>query len=119
LRQLQALEQAAAAQPEEVGDGAGDAVGEQDGVHAVLEAGAVTDQVQAEPRALARLADVRLRQPDRGHQVAPAELGQDARVDAVGLAGQRCQPLDARSVGDLDLPAGELELVVDKAGARH
>src|SRR5439155_21380216 len=40
-------------------------------------------------------------------------------IDAVGLAGQRSKPLDLLGVGDLDLPARQLELVVDEAGAVH
>jgi hypothetical protein len=32
-------------------------------------------------------------QPDRGHQIARRQLGQHPGVDAVGLAGQRRQPL--------------------------
>jgi len=40
-------------------------------------------------------------------------------VDLVGLAGQRREPLDLLSIGDVDLPAGELELIVDEASAGH
>src|SRR5262249_62194574 len=39
--------------------------------------------------------------------------------DPVGLAGQRCQPLDLLRVGDLDLPAVKLEPVVHEPGAVH
>jgi hypothetical protein len=46
-------EQLAAAHAEEVGDRARFAVGEQDGVHALLQAGAVADEVQAPTRTLA------------------------------------------------------------------
>ncbi len=44
-------------------------------------------------RPLALGSDQRVRQPDRRHQIATGELGQHPRVDPVGLAGQRCQPL--------------------------
>src|SRR5207248_410199 len=40
-------------------------------------------------------------------------------VDAVGLAGEWRQPLHLRRVGDLDLPALQLEPVVDERGAGH
>jgi hypothetical protein len=43
--------------------------------------------------------------PDRGDEVAPGEIGEHARVDLVGLAGQRRDRLDLARVGDLDLPA--------------
>src|SRR5207244_13062838 len=70
---------------------------------------------EAEARALARAAHARVGQPDRRHQLAPRELGQHPGVDPVGLAGQRRQPLHLACVGDLHLPAGALELVVDEA----
>jgi hypothetical protein len=43
--------------------------------------------------------------------------GEHPRVDALGLARQRRQPLDRLRIRDLDLPAGRLELVVHEAGA--
>jgi hypothetical protein len=61
----------------------------------------------------------RIGQPDRRHQVAARELGQHPGVDPVGLARQRRQSLRLLRVGDLDLPAGELEPVVHEAGAVH
>jgi hypothetical protein len=45
--------------------------------------------------------------------------GEHPGVDPVGLAGQGGQALDLLGVGDGDLPAGQLELVVDEAGAVH
>jgi hypothetical protein len=45
--------------------------------------------------------------------------GEHPGVDPVGLTGKRGQALDLLGVGDGDLPAGQLELVVDKAGAVH
>ena len=77
------------------------------------------DQVEAKAGELALLADPRVRKPDRRHQLALGEGGQDQRVDPVGLAGQRRQPLDLLGVGDLDLPALLLERVVDDPGAGH
>jgi hypothetical protein len=53
------------------------------------------------------------------HQLAAAQLGQHPGVDAVGLASQRRQPLYPQRVRDLDLPAAQLELVVDETGAVH
>jgi hypothetical protein len=91
---------------EEVGDGAGPAVREQHGVHALLQAGAVADEVEAPARPLALGALGRVRQPDRRHRIAAAELGQHPGIDAVGLAGQRRQSLHLLRIGDLDLPAG-------------
>ena len=39
-------------------------------------------------------SQLRSRQPDRRHQVPERQLRQHPRVDLVGLARQRCQPLD-------------------------
>jgi hypothetical protein len=56
---------------------------------------------------------------DRRHEVAPGELGEDPGVDLVGLGRQGCEALHLHRVGDLDVPAVELELVVDEAGPVH
>ena len=93
--------------------------GEHRGVDAVLEHRLVLDQVKAKPRLLALAADTRIGQPDRRHQVALGEHRQDARVDLVGLARQRRQPLDLLRVGDQNLPAEALQRVVNEAGAGH
>ena len=77
------------------------------------------DQVQPEAGQLALLSDAGIGQPDRRHQVATAELGQHPGVDPVGLAGERGQPFHLQRVGDLDLPASQLELIMDKAGTVH
>jgi hypothetical protein len=119
LGQVEPGEQPAAADAEQIGDGAGLAVGEQHRVHALLEAGAMADEVESPAGALPLGAHSRVGQPDRRHQVAPCELGQDPGVDPVGLAGQRRQALHLLRVGDLDLPAGQLEPVVHEAGAVH
>ena len=77
------------------------------------------DQVHPEPRQLALLADPRIGQPDRRHQVAVAQHRQHHRIDLVGLAGQRRESLDLLGVGDLDVPALLLERVVDEPSAGH
>jgi len=45
-------------------------------VHALLQAGAVADEVQAPAIPLALGAHARVRQPDRRHEVATRQLGQ-------------------------------------------
>src|SRR5882672_12277850 len=92
---------------------------EQDGVHALLEAGAVTNEMKSEPRSLAFGADSRVGQPDRRHQIAAGQFGEHPGVDPVGLAGKRRQSFHLDGVGDLDPPAGELELIVNKTSAVH
>jgi hypothetical protein len=109
----------ATAYTEQIGDRARLAVREQHGVHALLEARTVTHQVQAPTRSLPLGAHQRVGQPDRRHQVAAGELGEHPGVDAVGLAGERRQTFYFLRVGDLDLPAGELEPVVHETGAVH
>ena len=115
----QAREQLASLRPEEVAHR--DRVTERDqgGVDAVLERRPVAHEVEPEPRALALCPDGRVGQPDRRHEVATPELGEDPGVDLVGLGGQGCEALDLHRVGDLDVPARELELVVDEAGPVH
>jgi hypothetical protein len=119
LRQPEPDEQLATAHAEEIGHRAGLAVGEQDCVHTLLQARAVTHQVQPPTRALALSAYEWVRQPDRRHQVAARELGKHPGVDPVGLAGKRRQPLHLLRISDLDLPAGQLEPIVHKACAVH
>jgi len=84
-----------------------------------LQGGLVLDQVQPEAGELTLLADARIRQPDRRHQVAVTEHRKDLRVDLVGLACQRRETLDLLGVGDLDRPALLLEGVVDDPCAGH
>jgi hypothetical protein len=79
----------------------------------------MADQVEPEAGPLAFLADLRGRQPDLRDQGSPGELGQDSGVDLVGLGGQGGQAADPLGVRDQDLPAGELEGVMDKPGAIH
>src|SRR6266508_3177100 len=119
LWQLQPLEQPAAAGAEEVAARVGHAVLEEDRVDAVFERASVLDQVQPEARPLTLGPDRRVGQPDLRDEVEPGELGQHPGVDRVGLASQRRDPTRLRSVGDPDVPARELELVVDKTRAAH
>jgi hypothetical protein len=119
LRQSQPGEQLAATNAEEVGDRAGLAVRKQDRVDALLQAGAVADEVQPPARAFALCAHLRVGQPDRGHEIATRKLRQHPGVDPVGLAGKRRESLHLLRVGDLDLPADALELVVDEARSVH
>ena len=84
-----------------------------------LQRGLVLDQVQPEAGELTLLADARIGQPDRRHQVAVGEHRKNLRVDLVGLACQRRETLDLLGVGDLDRPALLLEGVVDDPCAGH
>src|SRR4051812_31674439 len=86
---------------------------------AVLERAALADQKQPPARSFALLALREARQPDRRHQLPVRELGQHPRIDLVGLARQRRQPLDLLRVGYLDLPAAALQRVMHKPGAIH
>jgi hypothetical protein len=95
------------------------AEGDEGGVDPVLEGGPVADEVEPEAGPLPLGADGRVGQPDRRHEVAPPEFGEDPGVDPVGLGGQGRETLDPQGIGDLDVPAGELELVVDEAGTVH
>ena len=79
----------------------------------------MADQVQPEAGSLPLGAHIWRRQPDLGHKRSSRELGQHECVDLVRLGGQRCQAAHALRIGDEDVPAGELELVVDEAHARH
>jgi hypothetical protein len=56
---------------------------------------------------------------DLGHEVTSCELGQHPRVDLVGLGGERGNTLDLGGIGDRDIPASELEGVVDEARPGH
>jgi hypothetical protein len=88
-------------------------------VDPVLERRAVLDQVQAKAGELALFSHPRVGQPDRRDQVALAQRRQDQRVDAIGLAGERREPLDLLRFGDLDRPAAGLERVVDEPRSGH
>jgi hypothetical protein len=119
LRQRQPLEERATRGAEQVAHRAGLAMGEQDGMHALLEGGAVADEMQSEAGPLPLTAHLRVGQPHLRDELEPAELGQHPAVDAVGLAGQRCQPPRLQRIGDPHVPAGPLELVVHEAGPVH
>jgi hypothetical protein len=77
------------------------------------------DQVQPPPRTLTLLAELGRRQPDRRYQIAGRQLREHARVDPVGLARQRRQPLDPLRVGDQHLPPVADQLVVHEPRAVH
>ena len=94
-------------------------MGEQDGVDALLESGAMADEVEPDAGPFALGADLWVGQPDRRHEIAAGQLCEYPGVDPVGLAGQRRQSFHLDGIGDLDPPAGELELVVDETGAVH
>src|SRR4051794_16541053 len=68
LRQPEPDEQLATAHTEEIGDRTRLAVREQDRVHALLQARAVTHQVEPPARAFALGTHLRVGQPDRRHQ---------------------------------------------------
>jgi hypothetical protein len=88
-------------------------------VDAVLQRAAMPHQVQPEARQLTLAPDARVRQPDRRHQIALGQHREHARVDPVGLAGQRRQPLDLLGVRDQHLPAVLLERVVHEPRTVH
>jgi hypothetical protein len=94
-------------------------MGEQDRMHALLQARAVTNEMEPEAGPFALGADLWVGQPDRRHEIAARQLCEQPGVDPVGLAGQRRQPFHLDRVGDCNVPTGLLELVVDKAGAIH
>jgi hypothetical protein len=119
LRDRDAVEQLAAGDAEQVGHRARVPERDQRRVDAVLEHRAVLDQVQPEARLLALGTHARVGQPDRRHQVTVREHRQHTRVDLVGLARQRRQPLDLLRVGDQHLPAELLERVVHEPRPGH
>jgi hypothetical protein len=71
---------------------------------------------RARPRSA---SDSRIGQPDRRHQIAARQLGEYPGVDPIGLASERRESFYFLRVGDVDLPAGQLEPVVYEAGAVH
>ena len=85
LFELEAIEQLAAADAEEVRDRTGVAEGHEAGVDPVLESRAVLDEMEAEAGPYTISAHGRVGQPDRRHEVAPGELGQHPGVDAIFL----------------------------------
>jgi hypothetical protein len=70
LRDLEALQEPSALDPEQVGDRAGPSEVDQRRVDPLLEHRAVLDQVEAKAGQLALLANVGIWQPERRHQVA-------------------------------------------------
>ena len=119
LGHVELLEQSAAGDAEQVGHVALVAEGDQRRVHPVLQRRAVLDQMQPPPRDLPLAPQLERGQPDRRHQIPERQLGQHPRVDFVGLARQRRQPLDLLRVGDQHLPAMRDQLVVHEPRTVH
>lgn len=119
LGHRQPLEENAALRTEEVPRRPTKPVRDQRLADPVLEHRAVLDQVEAEAGSLALTAHTRIGQPHLRHEVAPGELCQDLRVDAVGLARQRRQRPRPLCIGDPDIPTSKLELVMNEASAVH
>ena len=71
------------------------------------------------PQLLAQRALLERRHPERRHQIAPAQLGQHARVDLVGLARQRRDVAHLARVRDVDPPTDSRELIADPDRAAH
>ena len=119
LGNVEPCQQPAAGDPEQVGHRDLVAETDQRRVHPVLERRAVLDQVQPK-REISRSR----RSSTVGSQIAGTrsrtrQLRQHARVDLVGLARQRRQPLDPLRVGDQHLPAVRDELVVHEPRPVH
>jgi hypothetical protein len=77
------------------------------------------DQMQPPPRALPLSPQLRDGQPDRRHQIAKRQLREHPRIDLVGLARQRRQPLDLLRVANQHLPPVLDELVVHEPRPVH
>jgi hypothetical protein len=119
VRDLQAVEQLASGQAEQVADRARVPERDQRRMDPVLERRAMTHQVQPETRELTLTPNRWVGQPDRRHQIALGQHRQHACVDPIGLARQRGQPLDLLRVGDQHLPAELLERVVHEPRPVH
>jgi hypothetical protein len=104
---------------EEVDDRGTQPVLEEDGVHPVLERGALAHQKEAEAGPLPLRPHGRVGQPDLRDKIAAGELGQNPRVDPIRLTGKRRQALHPLRIGDPHIPARQLEPVVDKTSTRH
>jgi hypothetical protein len=81
--------------------------------------GPVVDEMEPEAGPLAGAPDVGIGQPGRGHELQATELGQHSRVDLVGLGRQRGEALGLGGIGDLHLPAGSFQDVVDEPSTVH
>src|SRR5215204_2103139 len=84
----------------------------------VLGRGPQAHQVQAALQPLGQGALLERRDPERRHELAPAELSEHARVDLVGLASERRDVLDLARVG-LNVPARLGEPVAHPDRAAH
>jgi hypothetical protein len=119
LRNVEAVQQLAARDTEQISDRARVPEGDQRRVDAMLEHRSVLDQVHPKASLLALAAHPRVGQPDLGHQVAMREHCEHARVDLVGLARQRRQPLDLRRVGDQHIPPELFQAVMHEPRTGH
>jgi len=95
------------------------AEGHERGVDAVLERRPVAHEMEPEAGPLALRAHPGVGQPDLGHELPPRKFGENPRVDLVRLGHQRRQTLRLDRVRDGDVPAGQLERVVDEARSGH
>jgi hypothetical protein len=77
------------------------------------------DRVGSSPSSVRPCATVSATQPDLGHEVTSCELGQDPSVDLVGLGGEWGDALYLGRVRVRDIPASELESVVDEGRPGH
>jgi hypothetical protein len=88
-------------------------------VDAVVERGPVAVKVQPEPGPLPLGPHPRVGSQIAGTRSRRDSSGEHPGVDPVGLTGKRGQAFDLLGVGDGDLEAGQLELVMHEAGAVH
>jgi hypothetical protein len=86
---------------------------------ATLGAGPESHQVHPPPESLPKCPFIERGKPQRRHELAPRELGQQPRVDLVGLRRQRRDRLHLARIRDLDLPAAGDELVAYPERAAH
>ena len=91
---------------------------DQAGVDPVLQLHPMMHQMQPEPGPFPLGSHPRVGQPDRRDQIPAGQLGQHPGIDPVGLARQRRQTLHLLGIGDLDVPAGQLEACHARTGRR-
>jgi hypothetical protein len=60
-------------------------------VNAAFQRGAMADEMESPPGSLAFTPHIWSGEPDRRHQITPAQLGEHPRIDLVRLACQRRQ----------------------------
>jgi hypothetical protein len=77
------------------------------------------DQVHPAAQPLTQRAVIERWDPQLGHQIAPAQLGQHTRVDLVALARQRRDVTNLAGMRDLHPPARRREPVAHPDRAAH